>query len=477
MADRSKPWCVLRQSAERARRRAGIRVRVTLTAVLAVGCAFGVTAGVVVVSLQHYRHHILINTAEQQARDVVAYNATLSKRLFLPPSPTLETGLVQVIHDGKVVAESRLLHHVPPLWADGDPQVQDADSVAVVGQAQDVHVVAVPVTIAGQRATVVVVTSLNQYDHTLQYVQRLLEVGLPALLVVVGLICWLMVGRALRPIEAMRLEVAEVATRPGPRRVAAPSTDDEVGRLARTLNTMLDQLEASSTRERRFVSDASHELRSPIANIRTAIEVALHRPERADWSRVAGEVLNEDARMTRLVEELLLLARSDEGHLVAAEAPSDLAEVARSVVDERSSAGGPVISLRAVPAPVLVPPGYLERVITNVVDNAMRFASARVEISVERTAAVTTLRVSDDGPGVPEAERGRVFERFVRLDEARARDHGGFGLGLAIVADLCRAYGGSIEVSDADPGPGAVFTTRFRSAPVPVPEPEYTGVA
>ncbi|MGH9055300.1 MAG: sensor histidine kinase, partial [Acidimicrobiales bacterium] len=312
-----------------------------------------------------------------------------------------------------------------------------------------------------------------QYDHTLQYVQRLLEIGLPALLVVVGLICWLVVGRALRPIEAMRLEVAEVATRPGSRRVLAPATDDEVGRLARTLNTMLDQLEASSTRERRFVSDASHELRTPIANIRTAIEVALHRPERADWSLVAGEVLAEDARMARLVEELLLLARSDERHLTAAEAPSDLAAVARSVVEERSSAEGPVITLRAEPAPVLVPLGYLERVITNLVDNAIRFASARVDVSIERSGVATTLQVSDDGPGVPEAERGRVFERFVRLDEARARNHGGFGLGLAIVADLCRAYGGSIEVSEAVPGPGAVFTVRFRSAPVPAPELEF----
>ena len=131
----------------------------------------------------------------------------------------------------------------------------------------------------------------------------------------VGFICWIMVGRALRRIEALRLEVADVALRPGEHRVAEPHTDDEVGRLARTLNSMLDHLEASSARERRFVADASHELRSPIANIRTAVEVALHRPDTADWQRVADEVLVEDARMTRLVDELLLLARSDEGRL------------------------------------------------------------------------------------------------------------------------------------------------------------------
>ena len=133
-----------------------------------------------------------------------------------------------------------------------------------------------------------VVVSLDQYDRSVGSVQRLLEIGLPILLAVVGLICWMMVGRALRRIEILRREVAEVAVRPGEHRVADPLTDDEVGRLARTLNSMLDRLEASSARERRFVADASHELRSPIANIRTAVEVALHRPDAADWPARRG---------------------------------------------------------------------------------------------------------------------------------------------------------------------------------------------
>jgi signal transduction histidine kinase len=222
---------------------------------------------------------------------------------------------------------------------------------------------------------------------------------------------------------------------------------------------MLDRMEQLSARERRFVADASHELRSPIANIRTAVEVALHRPETADWQRVAGEVLTEDGRMGNLVEELLLLARSDEGRLLAASDGHDLLAVARQVVSSGDYAGLPRVVVSGTAASVLVPGAYLERIIANLVDNARRFATSRVEVVVGRQGGMGTLTVRDDGPGVPESERYRVFERFVRLDEARDREHGGFGLGLAIVADLCHAYRGTIEVADGKPG--AMFLVRF----------------
>jgi signal transduction histidine kinase len=334
-----------------------------------------------------------------------------------------------------------------------------------IGSGQDVQMVAVPVTVGRDEGTVVVLVSLDQYDRTLLSVTRLLEIGLPILLAVVGLICWIMVGRALRRIESLRREVADVALRPGEHRVAEPHTDDEVGRLARTLNSMLDRLEASSARERRFLADASHELRSPIANIRTAIEVALHRPDAADWPRVADEVLVEDARMTRLVEELLLLARSDEGRLAPVERSCDLLAVAREVVAAAAYTEPPPVAVAGSPAFVLVPVGYVERVIANLVDNARRFAATRVDVVIRATARTATIEVRDDGPGVPISERERIFERFHRLDEARDREHGGFGLGLAIVADLCHAYHGTIEVGDG--GPGAVFSVRFPAVKAP----------
>jgi signal transduction histidine kinase len=438
---------------------APVRLRVTVTAVLAVACALGVSAAVVEVVLQHDKHNVLVNTAQVQAREVEALNQDLKPPIELPPSPTLQSGLVQVLSNGHVIAASRLLRDEPALWSPGDPTIQSFPD-ASLGPARDVRVVAEPVKVGKDQGTVAVVVSLDQFDRSLMSVRRLLELGLPILLGVVGLICWWIVGRALRRIELLRREVAEIATRPGEHRVAVPATDDEVGRLARTLNSMLDRMEHLSARERRFVADASHELRSPIANIRTALEVALHRPESADWPRVAGEVLTEDSRMAHLVEDLLLLARSDEGRLVAASDGRDLLAVARQVVASGDyTVDPPVVTVSGTPARVLVPGAYLERVIANLVENASRFAESRVEVSVESNDGFATLQVRDDGPGVPEAARCRIFERFVRLDEARDRDHGGFGLGLAIVTDLCRAYGGTIEVSNADPG--AVFSVRF----------------
>jgi signal transduction histidine kinase len=437
-------------------------VRVTAAAVLAVACAFGVSAAVVDATLQHDRHNVIVTTAQVQAQEVVNLNQDFKPPWDLPPTPSLQSGFIQVLHDGKVVAASKALHLKPALWSPGDPLIQ-SDSDASFGPAHDVRIVAVP---EAQGHTVVVVVSLDQYDKSVGSIQRLLEIGLPILLAVVGFICWVMVGRALRRIEALRREVAEVAVTPGERRVADPLTDDEVGRLARTLNSMLDRLEASLARERRFVADASHELRSPIANIRTAIEVALHRPEAADWTRVADEVLVEDGRMARLVEELLLLARSDEGHLVPASEACDLLAVARAVVAAGDLGGGPpAVGIGGTAVWVPLPGVYLERIVANLVDNARRFAVSRVDVLVARRGDRAILEVCDDGPGVPAAQRGHIFERFVRLDEARDREHGGFGLGLAIVAGLCQAYGGTIEVTDADPG--ATFSVEFPVARQP----------
>ena len=456
-----------------ARAFANVRVRVTAAALLAVACAMGAAVGIVYGVLTHDRQRVLIATADEQAREVAAYNPHLVTPLALDDNVTIHSGpLVQVIRDGRVIGASRPLKNQGPLWLPGDPQVQSNE--VQLGLGTDVQAVSVPITTsAGLKATVEVVTSLEQYDHSAAAIERLLDFGMPLLLAVVGFICWFIVGRALRPIELMRREVAEVATIHGAHRVAEPATDDEVGRLARTLNSMLDRIEASSERERRFVSDASHELRSPIANIRTAVEVALHRPEHAEWASVAEEVLSQNARMDRLVEELLLLARSDEGGLQPAAMATDLADVAEAVVAAHH-APAPRAVLRADRAPVAVPAAYLERMIANLVDNARRFAASTVEVSVWHDAGWSYASVRDDGPGVPMSERRRIFERFVRLDEARDRGEGGFGLGLAIVSDLCRFYGGTVDVADSHPG--AVFTLRFplvemAASTPPIPEP------
>ena len=481
-----------------------VRIRVTATALLAVGCALLVAAVVVRVDLRHDRQRILMETAQVDAREVVAFNPDLGNHLILPADPTITTGFLQVLVHNRVVGASRALRYLPPLWQPGDPTIEPApDSLGDL--AKDVEQVSVPVEIGGVKADVVVVASMQQYDRTVADVQHQVDYGVPILLAVVGLLSWVVVGRALRPIEAMRREVAFVASDPvGPHRhrVAEPANDDEVGRLARTLNLMLDRMEASTERERRFVSDASHELRSPIANIRTELEVALRHPGAADWWQVAGDVLSQNDRMEQLVAGLLLLARSDEGSLIASAEPTDLAVVAEQVVGGESD-GRVAVTLHARPAPVRVPAVYAERMIANLVENARRFATSAVAVSVgpapsrgtigaplgsagpagwpgvgAETAGFVELRVVDDGPGVPDQERERIFERFVRLDQARNRDDGGFGLGLAIVADLSRFYGGSIQVEPG--GPGAMFLLRLPMAtptPTPTPKPATAATA
>jgi signal transduction histidine kinase len=419
---------------------------------------------VVEARVQHDRQQILMATANEQARYVTDFNPTLAVPLDLPRDATIDTGLVQVLEGDKILGASRPLRRDPALWSpQGTPSATVQNLLSGLGK--DVRVVGVPVNSGKQKATVVVVTSLDQYDRSVSVVDSLLQIGIPVLLVVVGLVCWMIVGRALRPIELMRREVASVAGGPGRHRVREPQTDDEVGRLARTLNSMLDRIQSSSDRERRFVSDASHELRSPIANIRTELEVALHRPDAAEWSSVAGDVLAENERMDRLVEALLLLARSDEGGLPEATQPTDLTEVVSMVVRKVSTRGAEVVTAQSQ-SPVLVdvPPIYLERVVSNLVDNACRFAVSVVSVSATVFGDEAVLEVRDDGPGIPPADRERIFERFVRLDEARDRGEGGFGLGLSIVATLCRAYGGTIEVRDGDPG--ADFVARFPVAHV-----------
>ena len=456
------------------RRVARVWVRFTATALLAVAAALGFAAVVINADLNHDRQRELRATAEQDARQVVAFNPTLRAPLFLPSDATIDSGLIQVIVNGRVIGESRGLHHLPALWHPGEPLVAPAPGF-VPETAGDIEVVSVPVQASGVNANVVVVVSLDQFDHTVADVRRVLAVGTPMLLGVVGIICWLIVGRALRPIELMRREVAEVAIVPGGRghhRVAEPGHDDEVGRLARTLNAMLDRMEASTERERRFVSDASHELRSPIANIRTELEVALHHPEAADWNQVASEVLDQNERMERLVAGLLLLARSDEGSLIEASEPTDLVAVVTGLVADLPP-GGPALVVSAEPSAVRVPAVYAERMVANLIDNARRFASSAVTISVAPGEVdgqpVARVIVADDGPGVAEADRTRIFERFVRLDEARDRGEGGFGLGLAIVADLSRFYGGSIRVGDG--GPGARFVLELPAAATAVVAP------
>lgn len=277
-------------------------------------------------------------------------------------------------------------------------------------------------------------------------------IGFPVLLVVVGGVTWLVTRRALRPVEAIRAEMAAVtASRDLARRVPEPDTHDEVARLARTTNETLAALEDSVERQRRFVADASHELRSPIASLRTQLEVGAAHPELLD---VPGAV-EDTVRLQELAADLLLLARLDAGERPGA-AEVDLAALVREELSQRTGDRHPVTVEARGSARVSGSRSQLARVLGNLVDNAQRHTRTGVRATLTTGRGRAVLTVADDGDGVPEGERERIFERFVRLDDARSRDGGGAGLGLAIARDVAARHGGTLTVRTARDG-GALF--------------------
>ncbi|NGN68240.1 HAMP domain-containing histidine kinase [Streptomyces sp. A7024] len=336
--------------------------------------------------------------------------------------------------------------------SDDDPELTDG-SATIDGERGPYRFAAVETTTAaGATYTVYAGASLETQQSAVSTAVRSMLIGLPPLLAVVAGVTWLVTRRALRPVEGIRGEMAAItASTDLSRRVPEPDSGDEIARLARTTNETLTALEASVDRQRRFVADASHELRSPIASLRTQLEVAEAHPELLD----IGGAVADTVRLQGLAADLLLLARLDAG-----EEPRNgqvsLADVVREAAGRRSK----VHCGELDEVEITGSRGQLERVLANLLDNAERHAADRVDVSLRREEGKAVLRVADDGPGVPAADRERIFERFVRLDEARARDDGGAGLGLAIVRDVVVRHGGQVTVGDGPRG-GACFTMRL----------------
>jgi signal transduction histidine kinase len=324
-------------------------------------------------------------------------------------------------------------------------------------------------------ANVIVATQMEQAEETVSELRRALAYGAPGVLLLAGLLVWLLVGRALRPVELIRAQVAAITgTASLDRRVGEPPVDDEVGRLAQTMNAMLDRLQRSAERQRRFVADASHELRSPLASTRAQLEVALSHPDPSGWEATAEDLLSENQRMERLVNDLLFLARSEERQAgLAGAAPLDLDDIVLSEATRLRSRGRVHVDISRVSAGRVQGLGdHLTRVVRNLVENAERYAAGTIWIELRRVHAngrgpQVQLAVSDDGPGVPPEHREHIFDRFIRLDDARSRPDdenvGGSGLGLAICREIVTAHGGRIWTETAKGG-GARFVVQLPAA-------------
>jgi signal transduction histidine kinase len=492
-------WARLRARLGLIRVRLGtVRVRITVAAVVVAGVAMAVGALVLVAVLRDTLTREVRAAARLRGQDVASVLASGASETGSLAVDDPEELLIQVLDaSGRVVAASPGADGRPPLARLRPGESAELELPAAPGQGGSAEggsaeggtpagggsgAAEGPAGVAGAeegeflavatgaetpqgRRTVVVVRSTETVTEATAAVSGLLAVGLPLLLAVVGVTTWVLVGRALAPVEGIRAEVDAISAAALHRRVPDPPADDEIGRLARTMNRMLGRLDQAQARQRRLVADASHELRSPVATIRQHAEVALAHPDRTSTTELAATVLAEDLRLQRLAEDLLLLTRADEHTLALRRRPVDLDDLVFDEARRLRDATGLTVDTTAVSAGrVDGDPAGLRRVLRNLGDNAARHAGGRLAFSVAERDGMVLLAVDDDGSGIPEADRERVFERFVRLDDARARDDGGSGLGLAIVAELVAAHGGTVAVATSPLGGARVAVTLPRLA-------------
>ena len=452
----------VRLKAVRARLTPGsVRARATVAASLVVAVALAV-ASLAMLSLLSADLH---NKAEQGAQLQAVAVAKLAADGRLTKLVPLDNGtdFIQVVDaDGKVVASSQNVAGRPALAPVPRDPVKRRD-LGLLGVEVHQQVTSVAAETPDGQVVIRTGVSLRAADAAEATTAVTLGVGCPLLLLTVALVTWRVTGRALRPVEAIRTEVAAIGEQALHRRVPIPRGDDEITRLATTMNAMLDRLHVARQRQRQFIADASHELRSPITVLRTQLEVALAHPDPKVRTGLVEGALQDTDRLQALAADLLLLARLDAGPVDRPMDPVDLGEIVRSTVlgrgDERCAV---TLDLREQ---VLLPGNrlWLTRLVTNLLDNAQRHARHTVAVSVYADGREGVLEVHNDGPAIEPADRPRIFERFTRLDDARSRDHGGAGLGLPIALDIAQHHGGTLTVADSPVG--ATFQARFPESP------------
>lgn len=435
---------VRRRSPVRLLDRLGLRGRLIVLGTIGLAAGLAVGGVLLVAVLRSTLEDTVDQAAARSARDV----AELLDSGRLPdPIPAGGTTIVQVVDaTGAVRAASagadRLVSSVPSdALGDADGSLGYLPGYRF-GVGEVVRVVTVAAGPAEDRQTVVVAVPAGEIADSVRVVGVGLSVGYALLLAAAAALAWRLISATLRPVTALRQGAEEITGSGSAASLPVPRTRDEIHDLAVTLNGMLARLDVARRRQRAFVADAAHELRSPLASLRTQLEVA-----GAVDGRDVDDLLAEVERMTRLVDDLLLLARVDDA-VPRRRVPVDLADLVHTAMPRYAGRRVPVTLSAASTQPVLADPDALSRVVDNLVDNAVRHAASAVSLRLD---AGPVLTVSDDGPGIPAAERERVFDRFTRLTDARDRDSGGSGLGLAIVRELVAQHDGTVTLNDADP--------------------------
>jgi signal transduction histidine kinase len=483
------------------RARIGVRVASALSAAAVVTVALVIAGAALILLVGHSLSHSVQADALQQAQAIATrMHGNYGKRVddeFTPKENAVEA-IDTLIGTGDPAVAQIMVDYSDDQQGDGWALQTGSDSApgtpigdlipdvgktlvepsATVRESDGTKRHAVLVAVGGFTTTdeamhfvVLYAAPLAAVDAAQNTVLYYLLFGVPILILVVGAATYIFAGRALQPVEAMRNQVASMSEKDLAQRVPVPLARDEVGRLAETMNAMIGRLEDAQGVQRRFVADASHELRSPLSTIGAGLELL---QETSGDPGTVKALRGETVRLGRLVDDLLLLARADERGIQPRREEVDLDEIVE-LERTRPSDGEVRVEVRAEHVRVVGDRGQLIRVLRNLVDNAYRHASSHVSVTLTRDGELAALDVADDGPGVPAEDRSRVFERFVRLDDARARADGGSGLGLAIVAEVVTAHGGRVWV-DPNPGGGALFRVRLRAAELPVDEEEGDAV-
>ena len=447
----------------RSGRTRSIQFRVTLIATMAVAALLALTA---VVLIRSFENRLIDQADEELAADALVVRRSIANESVLEvrrAGAAIDL-IVQVLGgSGRVVSGTAIGRDLPPLV---DVSTLGADDIGTIRTVEVTEVGRVRLLVeplADRPAVIVVGRSVERVDDAVASLRRLGLVVIPVVAALLAALMWWVVGRSLRPVEAVRRRVGSISEHDLSERLPVPDTGDEVARLVETMNGLLARVDRAVARERRFVADASHELRSPLAGARALLETEADDPAGVADTRV--ETLATIARLESVIDQLLQLARPD-GETIEREPrrPVDLDELVLAQatrlrrttdldIDTSGVSGGQVRGRD----------NELGRLIENLTSNAVRHARSTVGLSVVESDGWVELAISDDGPGVPESDRARIFQRFARLDDSRVRDAGGAGLGLAIVEAIVRDHGGAISVERSDSG-GARFVVRLPSS-------------
>lgn len=456
-------------------------IRKQLTAVPVMMVAVPLCIGIVL--LANLLTNSLSNALVEQATDVVTRTAGHVREEGIASLPgDLQLDLdyrVQVLDEhGRVQWSSSPRLHIPLSELRPAPGTVEREGVVRWWGPEDKNehrdlVIAQGVEVDGKPYVVLAATGQEDQHSAVTVTTGLLLACVPLVMLVVGLVSWWVGGRALEPVDEMIDRVARIRSTTLDQRVPVPEAEDELQSLAVTMNQMLDRLETAQVSQQRFLSDASHELRSPLASLSGALEIARHEQSLETWQEMAPLMDLEAKRLNDLVQDLLTLSRADDAGLQVRFTELDLDDLAGEEAARLRSASDKRVTTQISAARVHADPSRMRQVLRNLCDNAARHARSEVRVALTVRDGLAVLRVEDDGNGISEADRGRVFDRFVRLEESRTRDQGGSGLGLAIVAQIVRAHQGRVQVVDSELG-GACFQVEI-PAMVDEPEPSPAG--